>query len=310
MSITAPAAGSLPHVLTLVADPAVAGLTEAQAKTARAALADLGAATAPADWLSPGAACDIGFDRLDTDQAQAAAAQALAGVPVDIVAQAVAGRRRSVLVADMESTIIRQEMLDELGELVGARDRIAGITARAMNGELDFKAALRERVGLLAGLPATVLTEMIGRITLMPGAESLIATLVRHGVRCALVSGGFKTFTAHVRDRLGFHEDQANDLEVAEGRLTGRPVEPILDKDAKLQALIRIAATHQVPLTDTITVGDGANDLPMLQAAGLGVAYHAKRAVAAQVRARIDHGDLTALLYLQGYREDEIVRPA
>ena len=300
-------ATSLSHVLTLIADPARGGLDDSIARLARTALGNLGASTAGPDWLAPGIACDIGFDSLADEQAQAAVAMALAGQAVDIVAQPVAGRRKRVLVADMESTIIRQEMLDELGELVGARDRIAQITARAMNGELDFKAALRERVALLEGLPATVLTDMIGRITLMPGADTLIATLKRHGVHCALVSGGFKPFTAHVRALLGFDEDQANDLEVADGRLTGRPLEPILDKDAKLQALIRIAATHQVALSATLTVGDGANDLPMLQAAGLGVAYHAKPAVAAQTRARIDHGDLTALLYLQGYRADEIV---
>ena len=178
----------LRHVLSLIADPAVCKLDDAIAKTARAALADLGADTAPADWLVPGIACDIGFNRLNDDQAQAAVAKALTGTPVDIVAQPVEGRRKSVLVADMESTIIQQEMLDELGDLVGARDRIAAITLRAMNGEIDFKGALRERVALLAGLEAGVLTDMIGRITYMPGAATLIATLKKHGVYCALVS--------------------------------------------------------------------------------------------------------------------------
>lgn len=292
----------LRQVLTLITDPAKPALDDAMAKAARAALADLGAETAPADWLAPGNACDIGFNGLNDDQAQAAAAKALAGKPVDIVAQGVEGRRKSVLVADMESTIIQQEMLDELGDLVGARDRIAAITHRAMNGEIDFKGALRERVALLAGLEASVLGDMIGRITYMPGATTLIATLKKHGVYCALVSGGFKTFTAHVRGVLGFDEDQANDLTVADGKLTGTVHEPILDKDAKYQALIRIAAAHRVPVAASITVGDGANDLPMLLAAGIGVAYHAKPSVAAQARARIDHGDLTALLYLQGYR--------
>ncbi len=298
----------MPHVVTLIADPAARGLDDSMAKAARDALRDLGAEASPADWLDPGIACDIRFDGLDTDQAQAAVRKTLGAAPVDVIAQDTAGRRKGLLVADMESTIIRQEMLDELGELVGARDRIAAITARAMNGEIDFKGALKERVALLAGLPATVLTDMIGRITLMPGAATLVATLRRHGVHCALVSGGFKPFTAHVRDLIGFHEDQANDLEVADGRLTGRPLEPILDKDAKLQALTRIATGLRLPLAATATVGDGANDLPMLLAAGLGVAYHAKPAVAAQTRARVDHGDLTALLYAQGYRADDLVR--
>ncbi len=297
----------LRQVLTLIADPAAPALDDAIAKTARTALADLGAETAPADWLARGIAADIGFNGLNDDQAQAAVAKALAGLPVDIVAQGVEGRRKSVLVADMESTIIQQEMLDELGDLIGARERIAAITHRAMNGEIDFKGALRERVSLLAGLEASVLTDMIGRITYMPGAATLIATLKKHGVYCALVSGGFKTFTAHVRGTLGFDEDQANDLTVAGGKLDGTVHEPILDKDAKYQALIRIAAAKRVPVAASITVGDGANDLPMLLAAGIGVAYHAKPSVAAQARARIDNGDLTALLYIQGYRADEIV---
>ena len=297
----------MPHVVTLIADPAARGLDDSMARTAREALRDLGAETSPPDWLDQGAACDIRFGGLDTDQAQAAVRRALGTAPVDVIAQDTAGRRKGLLVADMESTIIQQEMLDELGELIGARDRIAAITARAMNGEIDFQGALRERVALLAGLPATVLADMIGRITLMPGAATLVATLRKHGVHCALVSGGFKTFTAHVRDRVGFHEDQANDLEVADGRLTGGVVEPILDKDAKLRALIRIAGGLRLPLSASVTVGDGANDLPMLLAAGLGVAYHAKPAVAAQTRARVDHGDLTALLYAQGYRAAEFV---
>jgi len=226
---------------------------------------------------------------------------------VDVIAQPLEGRRKAVLVADMESTIIQQEMLDELGERIGMRDRIAQITHRAMNGEIDFKDALRERVGLLAGLPAATLTDLMGRITWMPGAPTLIATLRRHGVHCALVSGGFRVYTAHVRDRLGFHEDQANELEVTGDRLTGRVVEPILDKDAKLRALIRIAADRRIPLASSLAVGDGANDLPMLKAAGLGIAFRAKPLVAAEARARVDHGDLTALLYIQGYRTHEIV---
>ncbi|QJE73528.1 phosphoserine phosphatase SerB [Aerophototrophica crusticola] len=295
------------HVMTLITDPAQGGLDDSTARLARTALRDLGAEAGAPDWLHEGIACDVAFSGLDADQAQAAVAKALAGQPVDVVAQVAEGRRKAVLVADMESTIIEQEMLDELGELVGARDKIAAITARAMNGEIDFKGALRERVALLSGLPGTVLADMMGRITLMPGAATLLATLKKHGTYCALVSGGFKPFTAHVRDRLAFDEDQANDLEVADGKLTGKPLEPILDKDAKLQALIRIAGSRRVPLVATMTVGDGANDLPMLQGAGTGVAFHAKPTVAAQARARVDHGDLTALLYIQGYRAAEMV---
>ncbi|HYE48692.1 MAG TPA: phosphoserine phosphatase SerB [Azospirillaceae bacterium] len=295
------------HVVTLIANPAEAGLDDSTARAARTALEELGAETAPAEWLHRGVACDLAFSGLNVDQAQAAVARTLEGRPVDAIAQEAAGRRKLVLVADMESTIIHQEMLDELGEAVGKRDHIAEITRRAMNGEIDFKGALRERVALLAGLPASLLEEMMGRITLMPGAKALVATMRAHGAYCALVSGGFKPFTAKVRGLVGFDEDQANDLEVADGRLTGRPLEPILDKDAKAAALARVAAGRRVPLSATLSVGDGANDLPMLLAAGLGVAYHAKPAVAAAARAKVSHGDLTALLYAQGYRAEEIV---
>jgi phosphoserine phosphatase len=207
----------------------------------------------------------------------------------------------------MDSTLITIECIDEIADMQGLKPQVAAITARSMRGELDFSQSLRERVALLAGLDAGVLTQMIDRITYMPGAATLIATLKKHGVYCALVSGGFKTFTAHVRETLGFDEDQANDLIVEGGKLAGTVFEPILDKDAKHQALIRIAAAKRVPVAASITVGDGANDLPMLLAAGIGVAYHAKPSVAAQARARIDHGGLTALLYIQGYRAEEIV---
>jgi phosphoserine phosphatase len=295
------------HVLTLIATPAAAAVSEECAKAVRAALRGLGAHLGPTDWLAPGIACDLPFEGLDPDQAQAAATLALAGQPVDCVAQPLQGRRRTVLVADMESTIIEQEMLDELGDLVGARARIAAITQRAMNGEIDFKGALRERVALLAGLDAFVLDAMIGRIVYMPGARTLLATLKRAGVHCALVSGGFKIFTDHVRRTLGFDEDQANDLVIEAGKLTGAVVEPILDKDAKREALIRITSARRAPLAESMTVGDGANDLPMLMAAGIGVAFRAKPSVAAQARARIDHGDLTALLYIQGYRAGELI---
>lgn len=297
------------HVLTLVVDPSGDRIDDTMASRARVALADAGAEVAERDWLEAGVALDLPFQGLDPDLAVAAAREAVAGKPVDAVAQALEGRRKSILVADMESTIIRQEMLDELGDLVGLRERIAAVTARAMNGEIDFKDALRERVALLQGLSASVLDELQGRIEWMPGAVSLLATLKRHGVHCALVSGGFKPFTSFVRARLGFDEDRANDLEISDGKLTGRPVEPVLDKDSKLEALKEIAGSCRVPLARTLTVGDGANDVPMLLAAGLGVAFRAKPAVAAEARARVDHGDLTALLYVQGYRAAEISRP-
>jgi phosphoserine phosphatase len=298
------------YVLTLIANPARATLDDSMARRVREALAALGGDAGAIDWLSPGAACDIGFDMIVPDQAEAAARQALADMPLDIAAQPTLDRRKALLVADMESTIIENEMLDELAEFLGLRERIAGITARAMNGEIDFSDALRERVALLKDLPAKKLDEAARRIKVVPGAGTLVATMKKNGAYCALVSGGFTYFTAMVRISLGFDADHANKLEINRDKLAGTVAEPILGREAKLETLIRLAAERQLPLTKTISVGDGANDLPMLQAAGLGVAYHAKPSVAAASRVRIEHGDLTALLYLQGYRcVDFVARP-
>lgn len=219
-------------------------------------------------------------------------------------------RRKRLLVADMESTIIEQEMLDELADFIGARERIAAITERAMRGELDFEAALKERVAMLAGLDASVLDEVAERITLMPGAETLIRTMKANGAYCALVSGGFTVFTERIARRLGFDEHQANVLEIENGKLTGRVVEPILGREAKRLALLRLTAELGIDPRETISVGDGANDLAMLEAAGLGAAFRAKPKVCEAVAAMpngavVTHGDLTALLYLQGYAESD-----
>lgn len=294
-------------VVTLIADPAAAVLADDAVHGVRSAMQGLGSEVAKPDWLAPGAACDLAFEGLAPEQAEAAARRALGGLPVDVIAQPRAGRRKRLLIADMESTIIRQEMLDELGDYVGLKEHIAGITARAMNGEIDFKGAVHERVALLKGLSEHVLDEVWARAELMPGAAALVGTMRANGAVCVLVSGGFRCFTRRVREWVGFHEDRGNELEVADGVLTGRAVEPILDKNSKLDALMEFAGSHRVPVAETMAVGDGANDLPMLLAAGLGVAYHAKPSVAAEARARVDHCDLTALLYAQGYRAGEIV---
>jgi phosphoserine phosphatase len=235
---------------------------------------------------------------------------AIAGRPIDVnfVAAGPAQRRKKLLVADMESTIIEQECLDELAACAGLRDRISEITLRAMRGELAFEAALSERVALLNGLDAGVLEHIYAaRVSLMPGAATLVRTMRRHGAHCALVSGGFTFFTERIAARLEFDSQQANVLEIAAGQLTGRVRQPILGREAKLAALNRLTRELQLNSQDTLAVGDGANDLAMLRAAGLGVAFRAKPIVADAVAVRVDHGDLTALLYLQGYARQDFV---
>jgi phosphoserine phosphatase len=256
------------------------------------------------DWLAKGVAGDLATD-LPPPEAEQRVRGALAGAPVDVVAQAATGRRKRLLVADMESTIIENEMLDELAEELGLRERIAAITARAMRGELDFEGALRERVAMLAGLEIAALERAQEKIRIMPGARALVATMRAGGAYCALVSGGFDYYTAIVRAELGFDYDQANRLGVRDGKLSGEVIPPILGRDAKRAALERLARERGIEVCHAITVGDGANDLDMLAAAGTGVAFRAKPLVAEAARARIDHGDLTALLYIQGYRRDE-----
>lgn len=229
------------------------------------------------------------------------AAAAIGNAPIDLIFQPLTHRRKKLLIADMESTIITCECLDELAELIGIRDKIAAITARAMNGELDFEAALRERVALLKGLPESALQKVYDeKVRLMPGAKELISSMKANGAYCMLVSGGFDFYTSRIAAQLGFDEHRSNRLEIENGVLTGRVLDPILGKEAKLEALKETCAKRHIAIEDTLAVGDGANDLPMLLAAGLGVAYHAKPSVRAQAKARIDHADLRALLWAQG----------
>jgi len=299
------------NVLTLIAAPAACAAIKSAVESATQAMAELGARIEWTSWLAETIACDIGFGELSPDLADAACRAAIARdapqMPIDLVAQPVLARKKSLLVADMEATVIANEMLDELAELRGLRAQISAITARAMNGEIDFAAALRERVALLKDLPETALAEVAGRIRIDRGARALVATMKAYGAYAALVSGGFRVFADPIRDRLGFDLAVANDLVVADGKLAGAVREPILAREAKLATLTALAAERRVPLAATLAVGDGANDLPMLEAAGLGIAYHAKPVVAAHARFRIDHGDLTALLYAQGYRREEFV---
>lgn len=295
-------AAPLSHVATLICNPATPILTDALAARVRDALA------APASrWLAPGAALDIEFaPEGDFERAaiETRLRQALDGAPVDMALQPLASRRKKLFVADMDSTIIGQECIDELADLVGVKAHVAAITERAMRGEIAFEPALRERVGLLAGLSASVVSDVIrDRITLTPGAKILVRTMRANGAYTALVSGGFTVFTSVIADKVGFHENRANRLVIEDGKFAGRVVDPILGADAKLSSLRELRAQFNLSESETMAAGDGANDLPMLKDAGLGVAYHAKPAVAAAAAARVDHSDLTALLYMQGYAQ-------
>jgi phosphoserine phosphatase len=277
----------------------------------------------PLGWLDPGVAMDIPFliDDAEDDGPGDGKDDALlkditgdlhdiiGGEAVDIVIQPHQGRRKKLLIADMDSTMIGQECIDELADYAGLKSRVAAITERAMRGEIAFEPALRERVALLKGLPATVIDTVIDeRIRLTPGGPVLVATMRANGAYTCLVSGGFTAFTSRIAAMIGFDEQHANRLSIdAGGKLTGEVIEPILGREAKLDMLKRLRVHLRLGREDTLAVGDGANDIPMIEEAGLGVAFHGKPAVKEAATARIDHGDLTALLYAQGYRRDEFV---
>jgi phosphoserine phosphatase len=295
------------HVATLIASPTQPVTDE----LLRAAAAALPGGAGPA-WLQPGVAADLRFTPAAGTDSRVIAGRIralLGGVAVDVVVQQAAGRRKRLLVADMDSTMIGQECVDELADFVGRKARVAAITERAMRGEIAFAPALRERVALLAGLPATVVEEVLEtRISVTPGANVLVATMRRHGAYTCLVSGGFTLFTAPVAALIGFDENRGNQLVIGgDGRFSGTVGEPILGREAKLATLRELRARRGLAGHETLAVGDGANDLSMIEDAGLGVAFRAKPKVAAAAAARIDHADLTALLYLQGYRGEEFV---
>jgi phosphoserine phosphatase len=269
------------------------------------AVTGTGAAVGEPDLLGPNAAdLPVGsaFPGLIRERAEGA----LAGRRVDVCVQPAKGRRKRLLVADMDSTIITVECLDELADFAGVKDAVSAITERAMAGELAFEGALRERVAMLKGLAIDALQACYDeRVRLNPGAETLVRTMAAHGARCVLVSGGFTFFTGRVATAAGFHDNRANTLIEDDGKLAGLVGEPILGREAKLAALQEEAAALGTTPAEALAVGDGANDLAMIEAAGLGVAWRAKPVVAARADARVDHADLTALLYFQGYRAED-----
>ncbi|MDD8022807.1 MAG: phosphoserine phosphatase SerB [Paracoccaceae bacterium] len=286
-------------IATLLADPKAANLDRATVESLRDAWAG-----GEARWLNPGVAAEFALPAVPANQWDVW--EGLQGLGVDLVVQPEGGRKKAMLLADMDSTMIQQECIDELADVAGVGARVKDITARAMNGELDFEGALTERVGLLRGLPESVIAEVIEtRITFMPGGHDLLATMKANGAYAALVSGGFTAFTGYVAGTLGFDENRANTLHIEDGFLTGTVARPILGREAKVQALVEISARLGIGHDQVMAVGDGANDLGMLGLAGAGVALHAKPSVAAQCDIRINHGDLSALLYIQGYAVDQ-----
>lgn len=257
-------------------------------------------------WLDPGVAAEFPVEAEPANLWEVW--EAMQSLHVDLILQPAEGRKKRFLIADMDSTMIEQECIDELADEAGVGAYVASITKRAMNGELNFEAALRERVGLLKGLSASVIDDVIrDRITLMSGGPTLLATMKADGAYCALVSGGFTAFTSRIAAVLGFDENRANTLRIEGGLLTGEVAMPILGKEAKVAALQEISTRLGITPAQALAVGDGANDLGMLGLAGTGVALHAKPSVAAQCRVRVNHGDLTALLYLQGYAREDFV---
>lgn len=292
------------YVLSMIADPTAPVIDSALIERMQALFTHGGARE-----LAPGVAYEITIEGAD-ESVLLAARHAVEDAPIDVNIVRAEGRRKKLFIADMDSTIIGQECIDELADKVGRRAEISAVTQRAMRGELDFESALKERVAMLKGLPVSALEEVYNeRIRLNPGARLLVQTMNRMGAVTALVSGGFTFFTERVAKAAGFRESQANELIIEDGVLTGEVREPILGRAAKQNALLRLAGEHALTLEEALAAGDGANDLSMLERAGLGVAFRAKLAVAETARARIDHGDLTALLYLQGISALEFAAP-
>ena len=297
----------MPFVATLIGPPDGPALDDAVLGRVAGILG-----SAEPVWLAERIAADLSIPadgHLDCRHLASEVRGVLGGAPIDVVVQPAVQRRKRLFLADMDSTMIEQECIDELADYVGLKPHVAAITERAMRGEIAFAPALRERVALLKGLAISVVDEVIAEhITLTGGARTLVQTMRAHGTQTCLVTGGFTLFSQRISAMIGFDESRANTLAVgADGKLTGEVVEPIFGRDGKLATLRALTARLGLDPEDTMATGDGANDLAMIEAAGLGVAFHAKPKVAQAAAARIDHGDLTALLYLQGYRRADFI---
>ena len=293
------------YVLTLIGNMASMPLESVHVERVYRRLATTG----ETDWLAEREACDLFIDSpLSAVEVAEQARDALSGTAIDTVCTSIEGRRRKLLISDMDSTVIDQECIDELGDAIGVGSQIREITAAVVNGDISFSDALRKRLALMIGMDRRLLKSVYEeRISLKAGARTLVQTMCHHGAFCILVSGGFTFFTRRIAERIGFHDHQGNQLAFEDEKLTGQVREPILGRSAKLNTLMRLCAEKGLEPSDVLAVGDGANDIKMIEAAGLGVAFHGSDSLKKRANARIDHGDLTALLYIQGFRKSEFV---
>jgi len=294
-----------PYVLTLIGNLESVPLEPVHIERVRRRLATTG----ETDWLAEGEACDLFVDSLLSAAAIAEQARdALSGSAIDAVCTSIEGRRRKLLISDMDSTVIDQECIDELGDAIGVGSQIREITAAVIDGDISFSDALRKRLALMIGMDRRLLKSVYEeRISLKAGARTLVQTMRHHGAFCILVSGGFTFFTRRIAERIGFHDHRGNELAFEDGKLTGEILGPILGRSAKLNTLRSLCEEKGLAPSDVLAVGDGANDIKMIEAAGLGVAFHGSDSLKKRANARIDHGDLTALLYIQGFRKSEFV---
>ncbi len=295
------------NFLTLVVPSDATGVLKNSLTELIAGFTDDGCPVSHTNWLSEDLACDLLFPDGDALMMEDRARSFFAGKPVDILSGAVAGRRKKLLIADMDSTIVTSETLDDMAAHLGLKDEIAAITARGLRGELGFEESVRKRVGMIAGLPLSAIDETLAKVKLSPGAETLVKTMRAHGTYTALVSGGFTIFTEVVAGWCDFHEDRSNVLGAADGKLTGEVLDPIVGREAKLETLDALVERLGLGRADVLAIGDGANDLDMIDAAGLGIAYYGKPLLVESASGRIEHTDLKTALYFQGYSDADML---